>query len=441
MPPALLTMPTRRPAGQGLLRQHRRSLGDARRRRGSGSRPPGRTAQRRRPRLRASRSPPTTASSGLRSPKRRAVRANFKRVAERLEVQRRRPRRGRRRPRRRAGRCWTRRAWRRARRTSGRRRPGRCARSSTVKPTPPDCEATASPPRSGSTRANDALSGPAPAWLSTPCEFGPDQPDAVGPGELDELPVVGVATLRRSPTTRRPPRPHRPRRRRRSPRPPRPAAPRPSTRSSGPGTAPNVRVRRHPGDRAALAVGRRVHDATAARRTRPRRWSRARPGRRPSAERRTPTTATLSGASSGRSERASERHSRRSDASRAAAETSVRSSTDTSPCSVRREMAKPAPAEDPQHPVVVGQHVGVEAVEPVRAAQCGQVLQQQAAETAARGPGRRRGRRPRPAPRTAPRPWPARRAGHGPARRARTARCAPGRTAARRTGGRRRGWR
>ena len=63
----------------------------------------------------------------------------------------------------------------------------------------------------------------------------------------------------------------------------------------------------------------------------------------PSAERRTPTTATLSGASSGRSERASDRHSRRSDASRAAAETSVRSSTDTSPCSVRRAIEKPAP--------------------------------------------------------------------------------------------------
>ncbi len=66
------------------------------------------------------------------------------------------------------------------------------------------------------------------------------------------------------------------------------------------------------------------------------------PWPKPPAERRTPTTATLVGWSSGRRDRAAARHSRRSAASTASRETSVRSSTSTSPATVLRVAANPA---------------------------------------------------------------------------------------------------
>ena len=157
--------------------------------------------------------------------------------------------------------------------------------------------------------------------------------------------------------------------------------------------------------------------------------------------RRTPTTATLAGASRGRSERASERHSRRSAASSAAADTSVRSSTDTSPSRGPPRDREPGPAEHAEHAVVVTEHLGLEAGQPVRATQGGEVLEQQDAETAAvvlvGDQERDLGALVGPPPRR----WPARRPGRGPPRPSRPSRRWSRRRGARRSAGRRRGWR
>ena len=104
---------------------------------------------------------------------------------------------------------------------------------------------------------------------------------------------------------------------------------------------------------------------------------------KPPADRRTPTTATLAGCSSGRRDRAAARHSRWSAASTASREASVRSSTSTSPATVRAGGAEPGCAEDAEHAVVVTEDLRLEAADPVLPAERGEVLEEQAAQAPA----------------------------------------------------------
>ena len=212
------------------------------------------------------------------------------------------------------------------------------ARSRTVNPTPPDWVATASPPDPGNVRAKDALRAPSGPRAMTPWEFGPTSRTLCARQSASRSRPVAVCAPPVSPddTTT--------------------AAPTPAaqasvitsgtwsagttttTRSRGPGTAETEAYAGTPSTASAsgcTTLSRPAYppDLIASRTARP----------SPPPWRRTPTTATLAGASRGRSERASERHSRRSAASSAAADTSVRSSTDTSPSAVRRETANPAP--------------------------------------------------------------------------------------------------
>ena len=209
------------------------------------------------------------------------------------------------------------------------------ARSSSAKPMPPDWEATARPPTSGTSWRRVALR-PAPL-ASTPCELGPTRrrlcararvssswrrsslPLPEKPDEMTTAAPAPLAAASRS-TSATPS-----------------AGTATTTRSTGPSRSARLRTVGSPSMTSASGCTTCTAPAYAELRI-----ASSTPCPKPPADRRTPTTATLTGCSSGRSDRAAARHSRWSAASTASREASVRSSTSTSPATVRRVAPNPA---------------------------------------------------------------------------------------------------